>query len=346
MRKFICQCGQPLFFENTRCVQCKRTLGYDAQSFRMLSLEALPQTDRWQCPQGQRFRLCQNYTGYNVCNWLIKASATHRYCLSCRLNQIIPSLSAPENRRGWARMEIAKRYLIYGLMRLHLPIKPRNEYPEDGLGFAFIEDKRSNPDVEEDYVLTGHAEGLITVNLIEADVINREQQRISLGESYRTLLGHFRHESGHYFFSRLLASSIHLEEFRELFGDERIDYQSALERYHCREISVERGEQFISDYAQAHPHEDWAECWAHYLHMHEALETAVYYQLLNRGVLQAEFNEQIQQWITLSLSLNALNRGMGLNDAYPFVLSTAIIEKLFFVHRVISEVNKSSGNRF
>jgi len=220
---------------------------------------------------------------------------------------------------------------------LHLPIQPRNEYPDSGLGFAFIEDKRSNPDVEEDYVLTGHAEGLITVNLIEADVVSREQQRISLGESYRTLLGHFRHESGHYYFGRLLANGSQLDNFRQLFGDERADYQSALERYHRREIPAERDQQFISDYAQAHPLEDWAECWAHYLHMHEVLETAVHYQLLRAEVLQAELNEQIQQWIKLSLALNALNRSMGLSDAYPFVLSAAVIEKLLFVHRIIGE---------
>ena len=326
MRTFACQCGQPLFFENTRCVQCNRTVGFDARSMQILSLES-----------DQHYRLCQNYTEYNVCNWLIEASSTQRYCLSCRLNQMIPSLSAPENRQGWARMEVAKRYLIYGLLRLHLPIQPRNEFPENGLGFAFIEDKRSNPDVEEDYVLTGHAEGLITVNLIEADVVSREQQRISLGESYRTLLGHFRHESGHYYFGRLLANSSQLEHFRQLFGDERTDYQSALERYHHRKTPSERNQQFISDYAQSHPLEDWAECWAHYLHMHEVLETAVHYQLVGEAVLHAELHEQIQQWIKLSLALNALNRSMGLGDAYPFVLSAAVIEKLLFVHRVIAD---------
>jgi len=335
MKTFSCHCGHPLFFENTRCVPCNRTVGYDAQSMQMLSLEQARQAGQWQEPSGKTYRLCQNYSEYNVCNWLVEAASTHRYCLSCRLNQIIPSLSAPVNRQGWARMEVAKRYLIYGLMRLHLPIQPRNEYPESGLGFAFIEDKRSNPDVEEDYVLTGHAEGLITVNLIEADVVSREQQRISLGESYRTLLGHFRHESGHYYFSRLLANSVQLDNFRQLFGDERMNYQSALDRYHRRENPAEPNQHFISVYAQAHPLEDWAECWAHYLHMHEVLETAVHYHWCGEDVLHAELHEQIQQWIKLSLALNALNRSMGLNDAYPFVLSAAVIEKLLFVHRVI-----------
>jgi hypothetical protein len=325
MKTFVCQCGHPVFFENTSCVQCHRTLGFDVKSMQMLSLDP-----------DQHYRLCQNHIDYNVCNWLVDPTSSDRYCLSCRLNQIIPSLSAPENRRGWARMEVAKRYLIYGLLRLHLPIQPRNEYPDKGLGFAFIEDKRSNPDVEEDYVLTGHAEGLITVNLIEADVVSREQQRIFLGESYRTLLGHFRHESGHYYFSRLLAHSPHLDSFRKLFGDERVDYQSALERYHHQETPVERNLNFISDYAQAHPLEDWAECWAHYLHMHEMLETAVYYGLTEADVFQTELSEQIRQWIKLSLTLNALNRSMGLSDAYPFVLSDAVIEKLLFIHHVMS----------
>lgn len=338
MKIFFCQCGKNVFFENTHCSSCGKKLGFDAASSRMLSLDpfnsAVDHSNIWQDSEGKRYHLCQNYSEYNVCNWLIPADSHYIYCLSCRLNQTIPSLSAPQNREWWAQLELAKRYLVYGLLRLNLPVLPRNEYPNEGLAFAFLEDKRTNQQVDEELVLTGHEEGLITVNIIEADTLNRERQRVSLGESYRTLLGHFRHESGHYYFERLVGGGDYLNEFRRLFGDERLDYQQALKRYYDQPKSLEYGSGFITAYAQSHPIEDWAECWAHYLHIHDMLETAISYGLLDARLLQQNYHEQIEQWMRFSLALNGLNRSLGLSDPYPFVLTPKVIEKLGFIDRV------------
>ena len=232
MKIFYCRCGRELFFDNTHCTYCRNQVGYDVQSAWMVSLNPSELgSDLRADEQGYLYRLCKNYSDYNACNWLIDAGLDDHYCLSCRLNQTIPFLESQEKRERWIRLEAAKRRLVYGLLYLDLPVLPRREYPITGLAFDFLEDRRSNPNVEEEFVLTGHAQGLITVNLLEADEVSREAQRVSLGELYRTLLGHFRHESGHHYFDQLVANSPFIEEFRKLFGNEQADYAAALQAY-------------------------------------------------------------------------------------------------------------------
>jgi hypothetical protein len=230
--------------------------------------------------------------------------------------------------------------MVYTLMQLKLPVISRLDNPETGLAFAFLEDQRSNPDVAEQFVLTGHANGLITMNLLEADDINREQQRHSLGEAYRTLLGHFRHEIGHYYFDKYLRNSPRMDGFRQLFGNERLDYDVAVQQYY-RTQPVHNGNYYISAYAQSHPLEDWAETWAHYLHMADALETAATHKLIDADVLNAKFESRFKIWVELSIALNSLNRSIGLQDAYPFVLSSAVIAKLGFVEKFIQGISKN-----
>lgn len=337
MKNFLCTCGQNLFFENTHCNRCGKTLGYEPTVESILPLENRNDSGIWISPGGESYRLCANYSEFNVCNWLTPAASAENYCIACRLNQMIPSLSAPENRRWWANMETAKRRLIYTLLQLGLPVHSKQEYPENGLAFAFMEDQRSNPNVADEHILTGHADGLITVNLTEADDVSREWQRETMGEAYRTLLGHFRHESGHYYFDQLVRSNAHtLEQFRNCFGDENLDYDAALQAYHEGNIAAQSAEDFISNYAQAHPLEDWAETWAHYLHMTDTLETATQHDLLNETEnLAQDFDARVAAWVKLSTALNSLNRSMGLKDAYPFVLSPVVIRKLRFVHSVV-----------
>jgi hypothetical protein len=48
------------------------------------------------------------------------------------------------------------------------------------------------------------------------------------------------------------------------------------------------------------------------------------------------FDRILQNWLPLTYALNELNRGMGLPDLYPFVLSAPAIEKLRFVHEVLN----------
>ncbi|MDP1931400.1 MAG: putative zinc-binding metallopeptidase [Gammaproteobacteria bacterium] len=348
MKNFLCTCGQTLYFENTRCTACQRRIGYDPELCTLLALDPVYDEhgtlgECWRAADGgQLYQLCLNDIDYAVCNWLV-SSPNMSYCLACSLNHIVPGVESRhrqlQKRQWWASMEQAKRRLLYTLMALGLPVHSKAEDPVSGLAFAFLEDQSSNPLVREKHVLTGHAEGLITVNLAEADNALREHARQRLGEPYRTLLGHFRHESGHYYFDRLIWRHEDLQTFRQLFGDERRDYDQAIAAYYGCQDNEERRPDMISAYAQAHPLEDWAECWAHYLHMIDTLETAAEYGVVVQTEAYSNWSQNIEacfaHWSQVSVMLNSLNRSMGLEDAYPFVLSAQTLNKLRFVHRMI-----------
>ncbi len=337
MRLFRCTCGQRLFFDNTHCLVCGRLAGFDPAQLRLLALVA--DGERLVDADGAHFRHCGNRIDYGVCNWLVRADHADRYCLACGLNQVIPSLVMPEIRLWWSHMEAAKRRLLFTLLSLGLPVRPRSVDPDTGLAFAFLEDRRSNPQVEPEHVLTGYADGLITVNLAEASPASREQTRAELAEPYRTLLGHFRHESGHHYFALLVRDEL-CARFRELFGDERADFPQALQRYYAGAPPPAPAADYVSRYASAHPIEDWAESWAHYLHMVDTLETAAQFQMMRELPADASFDALLGEWMELSIALNELNRSMGLSDAYPFVLSPAVIEKLRFVHRAAGAASR------
>lgn len=348
MRDFQCVCGQTLYFENTVCTSCKRPLGYDPLRSALLALEPVKNLDATSLPMwrdvksGGEYRRCFNDTEFQVCNWLV-TNPLDMFCHACNLNDTVPEIDssyrAIRRRKWWGRMEQAKRRLIYTLFALGLPVDGKAAH-SSGLAFSFLEDQRSNPMVDEEHVFTGHLQGLITVNLAEADALNREQTRQDLGESYRTLLGHFRHESGHYYFDKLIFKPAHFEEFRTLFGDERADYEKALEAHYAKMDQVSGVSDRVSVYADMHPHEDWAECWAHYLHMTDCLETAwqvglLQERLINPGITP-DIERCLQAWTCeVSVAMNALNRSMGVRDSYPFVLSPNTLNKLRFVHRRI-----------
>jgi hypothetical protein len=179
-------------------------------------------------------------------------------------------------------------------------------------------------------------------------------------ESYRTLLGHFRHESGHYYWDRLVRDSYRLEEFRELFGDERLDYQNAMSNYYANGPAANWQKVWISAYATMHPWEDFAETWAHYLHMVDTLETAnnVDLRISNVEIVspyiatkthtkldtEISFSKLYNDWCALTGVINSLNRSMGMDDAYPFVISITALNKLRFVHQVIMERTEIEQN--
>ncbi|HZR45605.1 MAG TPA: putative zinc-binding metallopeptidase [Candidatus Manganitrophaceae bacterium] len=349
MKVFHCDhCQQLIFFENTRCVRCDRVLAYLPGLGVMGSLDdagenlwrsSLPQAE------GKRYRLCENYSKENVCNWGIPADDPHPLCPSCRLTEVIPDLSRPGHKEAWSKLEAAKRRLVYTLALLGCPIQNRRDDPEHGLAYRFLADP-DTPGAAP--VLTGHADGVITLNVVEADDAERERRRLQLHEPYRTLLGHFRHEAGHYYWDRLIRNSPRLEPFRKQFGDERKDYTESLQEHYRKGPPADWQQRWVSAYAAAHPWEDWAETWAHYLHMADTLETAVACGLSLRpgrpnepalkGAPSPEagsFDQLIDNWFPLTYVLNNLNRGLGLPDAYPFVLSTPAIDKLRFVHETI-----------
>jgi hypothetical protein len=351
MRIFHCDhCGQLVFFENSQCLQCQHPLAYLPDLQIIGSLEPCGE-DVWRSPleraHGRRYRLCVNYRDANVCNWAVPEPDTHALCMSCRLTRVIPDLAQPGHREAWYRLEAAKRRLLYSLMQLQLPVRSRSEDAERGLAFELLADAQAGAAP----VLTGHRNGVIVISVAEADDVEREQRRRQLHEPYRTLLGHFRHEIGHYYWDQLVAGSDRLAGFRQLFGDEQQDYARSLQRHYAAGPPANWQEAFISAYATMHPWEDWAESWAHYLHMSDTLETAASFGLRLKPrrpgdpALQSEvhlegsvdFERMIADWYPLTYALNCLNRGLGQPDSYPFVLSAPVVAKLRFVHTTIAE---------
>lgn len=357
MKTYTCTCGKLIFFENVTCIACGRELGFLPDILRVSSIESAGSglykaTDAKDA--NPLYRKCRNYEKETVCNWMIPVSSAAKddkeiFCVSCRLTSTIPNLSVGQNHDLWARMEIAKRRLVYSLLNLKLPIASKTEDPRQGLAFAFLEDE-VKPDGTMSKVMTGHDNGLITLNIAEADDAMREKTRMAMGEPYRTLLGHFRHEIGHYYWDRLVRGTKFIEPFRNLFGNEESDYGQSLQRYYAQGAPTNWQDNHISSYATSHPWEDWAESWAHFMHIQDALEVANNFHLVGKSIRldsgmpdnkagsfagQSNFEEIIRAWAELAIVLNSLNRSMGHSDTYPFVLSTPVVNKLGFIYEVI-----------
>jgi len=365
LKTFSCYCGNSLHFENSQCLACERAVGYlpDEQQ-----LSALEPTDngQWRALHNNRiYRQCKNYSEYAVCNWMVPIDQQQTYCASCQLSHVIPNLTNPQNITLWYRLELAKRRLLYTLYNLRLPVVGRTQDPHKGLGFEFLEDQPvtgefGNELSVKNWVMSGHNAGIITINVLEADHGPREEMREKMKERYRTLLGHFRHESGHYYWERLINGTSHIDSFREIFGDERRDYQHALQVYYDQGPPSFWQDICISAYGTSHPWEDWAETWTHYLHMVDTLETAHDFgfsiaghyvsppqpdmQMAHGYIRPTTFDELFDDWGRLTVALNALNRSMGMEDAYPFVVSGLLtLQKLQYVHDIISEAGSPAA---
>ena len=273
LKLFECQnCGQTLFFENMYCERCHLNVGYLPQFETMTAVK--PEGATWiaLANPDRRYRFCANWER-QVCNWLVEAGAADPYCRACQHNRTVPDLSDSANWSRWQRIEEAKRRLIYTLLKLKLPLPTRASGDPERLLFDFL---ASAP---QSKILTGHDNGIITISLQEADDVERERLRTHLHEPYRTLLGHFRHEVGHYYWDRLVRDGGKIEEFRAVFGDETLDYNTALQSHYQNGAPCNWRESYISAYATMHPWEDFAETWAHYLHMIDTLEMAYYFEL-------------------------------------------------------------------
>ncbi|WP_304640199.1 zinc-binding metallopeptidase family protein [Pseudomonas sp.] len=356
-----CRCGQALFFDNTTCLRCGSELGFDPDQGNLLNIEPAednlwrPVTDQDASPR--RFARCANLHSPAQCNWLVTDPAAAPFCVACSLNMTIPDLNLADNAAHWMRAEQAKRRLVAQLMLLGLPVVSRKLDPEKGLGFNML---RQLPG--QDPVMTGHADGVITLDMDEADPAHRERVRENMHEPYRTLLGHFRHESGHYYWDRLVRDSHWLEPVRAVFGDDRIDYQQALARHYENGPPADWNTRFISSYASTHPWEDWAETWAHYLHMTDTLNVAMDFGIqldalalhtdpfdssqlagLEGNADKVVFLAFINRWIQLSSVLNVLSRSMGQPDIYPFVLTVDSVRKLYLVHAVVADYGSAGA---
>jgi hypothetical protein len=382
VRVFNCQCGSPVFFRNSTCLACGTALGYAPALAQVLPLAPTDEPDVWvqwnddgaheSAPGraqtvsrglaearvgGALYRRCANLQTPAACNWLVPLEEVERHgglCSACRLNRTVPDLDDPQhpdNGLLWGRIEMAKRRLVSALLVLGLPVAPRTtEDPQHGLMFDFLR----TPDGGEP-VMTGHAGGLITFDIAEADDVHRERARSNMNESYRTLVGHLRHEVGHYYWERLIADSHWHEPFRDLFGDESLDYAASLARHYEQGPPTDWPLTHVSAYATAHPWEDWAECWAHYMHMSDMVDTATSYGLVvdqsrleftpfARDVLYQpdhpgadRYLAFVNHWAQLTMLMNGMARAMGQPDIYPFVLAHQVVTKLHFIHLVVSE---------
>src|ERR1700743_266514 len=344
MKIFSCQsCNNTVYFENRICGRCGHKLGYGPERETLLALESDGSHVRV-VDSGVYRCFCTN-ADRDACNWLIPEGQDGGFCVACRHNGTVPDLSTPGNPLGCRHLEVAKHRLFYSLLRWRLPLRTRSDEPTHGLIFNFLADTLASK------VMTGHENGIITIALAEADEIEREKRRQEMGEPYRTLLGHFRHEVGHYFWDVLVRDRGKLEASRALFGDDTLNYGEALKRHYAEGPPGDWQQRYVSSYATTHPWEDFAETWAHYIHIVDTLEMAaafgleVHPQADKTGHLAAEvsfdpytaerFDTVIAAWLPVTFALNSVNRAMGLRDLYPFILSPPVIEKLGFVHQLV-----------
>lgn len=332
VRTFTCTCGNRIHFENDTCLQCGRRLGFDPAQMTLR-------------PLAPRDGLCRNYDEWRVCNWLV-GGGEDRLCDACALTEVVPDPTDARRVKLWYEVEKAKRRLLFSLLSLRLPVEGKGERA-DGLAFRILADARLDTAQAtapvDDPVMTGHDQGIITINLMEAAPELREQMREAMDEPYRTVLGHFRHESGHYYWRLLVEGGAAHAPFRERFGDERVSYAAALDSHYTKGPPTDWQNRHVTPYAASHPLEDFAETWAHYLHMTDTLESAHDAGLGIGGrtftsplpPARACFDRTLDDWQDVATVMNSLNRSMGLPDPYPFSLAATTADKLRFVHDLV-----------
>jgi hypothetical protein len=356
---YRCMCGKPVFFRNSQCLTCGTPLGFEPIIGDLCAMHWDQAANVWQLV-GQKgissvYRRCVNFNTASGCNWIVSTAEKSDYCISCRLNRTIPNQADADNQGYWCKIENAKRRLVSELLALGLPVKSKvSEDPVHGVMFDFLRSPPGGP-----RVMTSHGNGLITLNVEEADDSIREKIRNEMHEPYRTLLGHFRHEIGHYYWDRLIAGTGWHERFRAEFGDERADYAAALKASYQQGPPPNWRNRYITSYASVHPWEDWAETWAHYLHLVDSIGTALGFGLKGDHVeIEVEpftladvydpnapdavpLLSLLNSWVELITALNELARSLGQPDFYPFVMSRPVVRKLHFIQLVVKEARET-----
>jgi hypothetical protein len=348
VRAFACQqCRHLVYFDNARCLHCGSALGFLPEPREVVVVEpvggaifATPLADA-----ARRWWRCLNASW--GCNWMVPVDGDSMWCASCRLTRVRPDTSDPAAVQALMDTEAAKRLLVFELGELGLPVVERSVDAPEGLAFDLV----FAPGAP---ARTGHQGGLITINLQEADDAYREHLRHDLGESYRTMLGHLRHEIGHHYWPGLVERAGRIDEFRAVFGDERDDYGDAITQHYQGTPTTGWIDEHVSAYASVHPWEDWAETFAHYIHIRDTLQTASAFGIRTtdpvvdgrpvpigaqpppEDLAAAEFDAILAAWLPLTYALNAVNRSMGHRDFYPFMLPPQAVLKLRFVHEVVT----------
>lgn len=340
MRAFTCpNCRNYIEFEDLTCRTCEAELGFHhpSSTFHVVSREGTE-------IDGERWFACSNRAW--ACNWLAAEDSGAGTCLASRLIRKRPDADDTLALEKLATTSGKLRMMVYQLLELGLPILPWDTY-EKGLGFDLLSSKSRGENIT-----IGHADGIITIDLVESLDDYRERLRIRLGEPYRTMLGHFRHEVGHYYEMVLFdAMPDRIDRVRELFGDERVSYSDAIDRHYRYGAPENWRESFISEYATMHPWEDFAECFAHYLHITDTLDTAAWSGMVLQARTQGhtptidttiarvteeiDFDEILEDWLWVSTLLNRINRSMGKDDLYPFHINAVVGDKLGFIHDTV-----------
>lgn len=313
MQRFACpSCGRRAYFHNRRC-PCGHELAFDIDRMEMLN-EALFCPNRWQID----------------CNWVSPPDGG--LCRSCSMSQVVPNLSAGNNIQLLNRAERAKRWVLANVANW-------NWFTEADPGprprFLMLSEDMGG---RVQQITMGHLAGEITINVTEADELIRLQRRQELGEQYRSMVGHFRHELAHFFFDRLAVAPGFLPGFRDLFGDERANYAMALQNYYA--AHQDPTPDYITPYASAHPHEDWAETVAHLLHLVDMTDSFVSSGMTMPGVPEGfapyaadDVEELLDIAARVAIAVNDINRALDNSDLYPFVLSAPMRLKIAFAHR-------------
>ncbi len=353
MQTYRCVCQNIVFFDNCQCVACGRELGYCPGCRTIVAL--LPQNDgNYQCGNpacGMLLQKCANYSQHNVCNRCLPADKhdAEGLCDCCRFNDTVPDLNIPGNWEKWRRLETAKRRLFYDLSQLGLPYGTKADGIAPSLAFDFkaeVIPKEGvwHAGIKTEQVYTGHDHGRITINIQEADDVQREKLRVQMHEAQRTLIGHFRHEIGHFYWDALVKGRREQDSIA-VFGDHnQPSYRQALEAYYKNGPKPGWGLNFVSAYATMHPWEDFAETWATYLDMVSALDTAHYNGFGGQNdPLHADFDAMVRRYQELGVALNEINRSMGLLDVVPEVLAPPVVEKLRYIHRLVQQGRAENG---
>lgn len=339
MRIFNCErCANVVSFDCQRCPTCDASVGYlsEERLIRVLLDTSDPVSFAIAGRTSPVWRCLNSAWG---CNWVVDAGSETPWCRSCRLTRGRPDDARRDAIEAWIVAEAAKRRLVHQLDELALPIEVRSATAPDGLAFDLVH-------LPGHGGITGHLDGVVTLDLAEVDDRHRDDLRRRLGEPYRTVIGHLRHEIGHHYWGRLVGQSSDMRHFRRLFGDERRDYRTSIERFYtCPTASWDRT-QFVSPYAASHPFEDWAETFAHYLHIADATDTAIAHGLVSpprawatqdAAPFRGEFTEMLDMWRPINAAVNAIAESLGSPEVYPFDPAPAVVDKLAFVHKQIGE---------
>lgn len=327
VKSYRCRvCASPLYFENSICVVCGTGLGYSRTEREIVPVGL---DGRYVDDAGLIWHVCRNLN-LSGCTWL--APLEGGQCVSCSLTRTRPNDADAAGVQNFPVAERAKRQLIAELDTLGFAVIGKDAAtggdPVTGLCFDLLSSSDQN-------VTIGHDEGVITIDLAESDPAYRERVRGELDEPYRTMLGHFRHEVGHYMQWRLVENDAErLAQCRRLFGDESADYQAAIDRHYAEGAPLGWEQSYLTTYATMHPYEDFAETWAHYLHICDTVQTASMYELIPATGPDAfpRFRDLVTEvWVPLSTALNMINRSMGKDDLYPFVIAPPVLDKLDFV---------------